>query len=72
MNKEVTFRVLKTAASLLAMFFIWQLTKAALESGIDGVVFFLGVAALAGLGGYELSWITDVIKSKIPSKKNDG
>lgn len=68
----MAFRVLKTVSSLLAMVFIWQLTKAALEAGIDGVFFFLGVAALAGLGGYGIRWIADAIRSKTPSKKNNG
>jgi len=66
MSKEVVTRGIKTFGSCLAMVLIWRLVEAALNNGIDGVVFFTGVAAIAGLGGYELRWVVDAIRSKTP------
>ena len=64
-------RVIRTAGSVIAMVLIWRLVEAALAAGIDGVMFFAGVAAIAGLGGYELRWLVDAVKAR-NSKKNGG
>ena len=64
MSKEVAIKVIKTCGSVVAMVLIWRLVEAALAAGIDGVMFFAGVAAIAGLGGYEIRWLVDAIKSK--------
>ncbi len=71
MGKEVAVRIIKTCGSVVAMVLIWRLVEAALYAGIDGVLFFLGVAAIAGLGGYELRWVVEAIRSKTPSKPNE-
>ena len=51
---------------------IWRLVEAALRAGIDGVLFFVGVAAIAGLGGYEIRWVVDAIKSRGSGGGNQG
>lgn len=56
--------IIKTVGSVVAMVIIWRLVDAALRAGIDGVLFFVGVAAVAGLGGYELRWLADAIREK--------
>ena len=71
MGKEVATRIIKTCGSVIAMVLIWRLVEAALAAGIDGVMFFAGVAAIAGLGGYELRWLVDAVRSKTSSKPND-
>lgn len=68
MSKEVALKVVKTCGSIVAMVLIWRLVGAALAAGIDGVMFFCGVAAIAGLGGYELRWAVEAIKTKLPPK----
>ncbi len=70
MSKEVAARVIKTCSSVIAMVLIWRLVEAALAAGIDGVMFFAGVAAIAGLGGYEIRWLVDAVRSKSGSKEN--
>jgi len=72
MSKEVALRVIRTAGSVVAMVLIWRLVEAALAAGLDGVMFFAGVAAIAGLGGYELRWMVDAVRSKTSAKKNGG
>ena len=64
MSKEVVTRGIKTFGSIVAMVLIWRLVEAALNAGIDGVMFFVGVAAIAGLGGYEIRWLVEAIRSK--------
>ncbi|MBA7570444.1 hypothetical protein ES708_12194 [subsurface metagenome] len=71
MGKEVAVRIIKTCGSVVAMVLIWRLVEAALYAGIDGVLFFLGVAAIAGLGGYEVRWVVEAIRSKTSSKPNE-
>ena len=66
MGKEVVTKGIKTLGSIVAMVLIWRLVEAALSAGIDGVMFFVGVAAIAGLGGYEIRWLVDAIRSKTP------
>ncbi|GAI92863.1 unnamed protein product, partial [marine sediment metagenome] len=55
-------------SSVIAMVLIWRLVEAALNNGIDGVLFFVGVAAIAGLGGYEIRWVVDAIRTKTSNK----
>ncbi len=71
MGEKVATRIIKTSASIIAMVLIWRLVLSALAAGIDGVMFFGGVAAIAGLGGYELRWMVDAIRSKTSSKENE-
>lgn len=51
---------------MVAMVLIWRLVATALAEGIDGVMYFGGIAAIAGLGGYELRWMVDSIRAKKP------
>jgi len=51
------------------MVLIWRLVVIALAAGIDGVMFFGGVAAIAGLGGYEIKWLVEAVRSKTPTDK---
>jgi hypothetical protein len=69
MSKDVAVKAVKTCGSVIAMVLIWRLVEAALAAGIDGVLFFVGVAAIAGLGGYELRWVADALRSKTPPKE---
>lgn len=72
MSKEIWLGIIKGGSGLIAMVLIWRLVEAAIAAGIDGVVFFTGVAAIAGLGGYQLRWVLDLVKSKtsaVPKKK---
>ena len=62
-------KVIKTCGSVVAMVLIWRLVEAALYAGIDGVLFFIGVAAIAGLGGYEIRWVVEAIRSKQSPKE---
>lgn len=62
MSKDIATKVVRTTGSVVAMLLIWRLVEVALRAGIDGVLFFVGVAAIAGLGGYELRWVVDAIK----------
>lgn len=68
MSKEVWIAVIKAGSALVAMVLIWRLVETAMEAGIDGVMFFVGVAAIAGLGGYQIRWLIDAVRSKFPSK----
>ncbi len=70
MSKETAARVIKTCSTVVAMVFIWRLVETALAAGINGVMFFAGVAAIAGLGGYEIRWLVDTAKAKIATKSN--
>jgi len=72
MSKEVAALIIKACGSVVAMVLIWRLVETALQNGIDGVMFFAGVAAIAGLGGYELRWMVDAVRSKTSAKKNGG
>jgi len=66
MRKDVAVLIVRTCGSCLAMVLIWRLVSTALAAGIDGVLFFVGVSAIAGLGGYEIKWVVEAIRSKIP------
>jgi len=65
MSKEVVMLIVRTCGGCIAMVLIWRLVLAALAAGIDGVVFFSGVAAIAGLGGYEIKGVAEAIRSKV-------
>jgi len=71
MSKEVATKVIKTSGSVIAMVLIWRLVESALAAGIDGVMFFAGVAAIAGLGGYELRWLVDAVKARNGTKTKE-
>jgi len=64
MKKDSVQAIVRGGLSVLAMVLIWRLVEAAMLAGIDGVLFFMGVAAIAGLGGYQLRWMIEVVKGK--------
>ena len=66
MSEKVWLRVIKAVSTAVAMVLIWRLVETALNNGIDGVMFFAGVAAIAGLGGYEIRWLVDAVRTKTP------
>lgn len=72
MSEKVWLRVIRGVSSLISMVLIWRLVEAALKAGIDGAVFFIGVAAIAGLGGYELRWVVEAIRSRWSGGGNQG
>ncbi len=47
---------------IAAMFFIAILEGIALWRGVDGAVFGIVIAALAGLGGYQIKVLKDKVK----------
>ncbi|MBA7551681.1 hypothetical protein ES705_44229 [subsurface metagenome] len=53
------------------MVLIWRLVETARAAGINGVLFFGGVAAISGLGGYEVKWLVEAIRAKSASKANE-
>lgn len=71
MSKAVWLAVIKGGSALLAMVLIWRLVETALLMGINGVIFFTGVAAIAGLGGYQIRWLIDAVRSTISSKEKE-
>lgn len=64
MNTAIWVGVIRGGSALVAMVLIWRLVETALLAGINGVVFFTGVAAIAGLGGYSIRWVLDLIKAE--------
>lgn len=64
MSKEVALKIVKTSGSIVAMVLIWRLVEAALLAGIDGAMFFGGVAAIAGLGGYNIQRAVEAFRVK--------
>lgn len=70
MSEKVWLNIIKACSTAVAMVLIWRLVEAALAAGIDGVMFFAGVAAIAGLGGYEIRWLVDAVRSRTSSKEN--
>jgi len=72
MSEKVWLRIIKAASTAVAMVLIWRLVDTALNNGIDGVLFFAGVAAIAGLGGYEIRWLVDAVRSKTSPKNDSG
>jgi len=50
--------IIEAVTPVVAIVVIWRLVDAAVNAGLDGVRFFGGVAAIAGLGGYEIKeWV---------------
>jgi len=64
MSQGMVGLLCRAGGCLLAMILIWRLVETAISAGIDGVVFFTGVAAIAGLGGYSVRWLVDFVKAK--------
>jgi len=57
MNPRIP-RIIEAITPIVAIIVIWRVVEAALVAGINGVMFFGGVAAIAGLGGYEIKeWV---------------
>lgn len=71
MSEKVWLTIIKAGSTALAMVLIWLLVSRAMAAGIDGVMFFGGVAAISGLGGYEIKWLIEKVKAKVPSKPNN-
>ena len=71
MKKEVTIGIIEAGIGVVGMVFIYRLVQSALMMGIDGVYFFIGVAAIAGLGGYEVRWLIDIIRARSKQKKEN-
>jgi len=69
MSEKVWLTIIKACSTAVAMVLIWRLVVIALAAGIDGVMFFGGVAAIAGLGGYEIKWLVEAVRSKTPTDK---
>ncbi|MBA7551362.1 hypothetical protein ES705_43902 [subsurface metagenome] len=69
MSEKVWLSVVKACSTVVAMVLIWREREAALSAGVDGVLFFGGVAAIAGLGGYEVRWIIEAVRSKTSAKQ---
>ena len=69
MSEKVWLTVIKACSTTIAMVLVWRLVDTALKAGIDGVLFFGGIAAIAGLGGYEVRWIIDAVRSKTSANK---
>lgn len=71
MNKPAILIVVRSLVTLMAMVLIWHLVMTAIENGINGVILSGGVAAIAGLGGYQARWLVDAIRTKSPQKESD-
>ncbi len=70
MSEKVWLTIIKACSTTVAMVLVWRLVDTALKANIDGVLFFGGVAAIAGLGGYEVRWIIDAVRSRSSSRKD--
>lgn len=71
MSHEMVGILCRSGGCIVAMVLIWRLVESALKAGIDGVVFFTGVAAIAGLGGYSVRWLVDFVKAKSTTKEKE-
>jgi len=71
MSKKVDTRYNKTVVGLLAVVLILGLVAAFIYFGMVGVLFFTAIALIAGLGGYEIKWLVEAIRSK-RAKGNSG
>ena len=69
MSEKVWLTIIKACSTTVAMVLVWRLVDTALKAGIDGVMFFGGVAAIAGLGGYEIKWLIERVKAKSSANK---
>jgi len=71
MNPRIP-RIIEALTPIVAIIVIWRLVNTALVAGVDGVMFFGGVAAIAGLGGYEIKeWVVKR-RSKTSTEENEG
>jgi len=68
MSKETLLIAMRGGSAVVAMVLIWRLVEGALNAGINGVVFFTGVAAIAGLGGYSVRWLLELVKAEKEKK----
>ena len=66
MTEKIWLTIIKAFSTTIAMVIIWRLVDSALKAGIDGMIFLGGMAAIAGLGGYEIRWLVDAVRSKNP------
>ena len=71
MSEKIWLTIIKACSTAVAMVLIWRLVATALAAGIDGVMFFGGMAAIAGLGGYEVRWLVDAVKARNGTKKKE-
>ncbi|MBA7661067.1 hypothetical protein ES703_69079 [subsurface metagenome] len=71
MTEKVWLTVIKGCSTAVAMVLIWRLVSTALNNGIDGVMFFGGIAAIAGLGGYEIRWLVNAVKTRNGTKPKE-
>ena len=71
MSEKVWLTIIKACSTAVAMVLIWRLVTTALNNGIDGVMFFGGVAAISGLGGYEIKWLVEAVKAKRAKGKSE-
>jgi len=71
MSEKVWLTIIKACSTAVAMVLIWRLVETALNNGIDGVMFFGGVAAISGLGGYEIKWLVDAVKARKATKAKE-
>ena len=72
MSEKVWLTVIKACSTTVAMVLVWRLVDTAMKAGIDGLMFFGGLAAIAGLGGYEIRWLIERLKSNSSSNKKPG
>jgi len=71
MKKKIP-RIIEAVTPVVAILVIWRLVSTALAAGVNGVMFFGGVAAIAGLGGYEIKeWVIRRRAISPPEEKTD-
>ena len=70
MSKETRLKIVEACVAVVGMVFIWRLVEAAIRAGVDGVYFFIGIAGIAGLGGFELRPIIESLLAR-RGKGND-
>jgi len=57
---------------VVAILVIWRLLSEAIAAGVDGVFFIGGVAAISGLGGFELKqWLVQRRPNTSLDRKDD-
>lgn len=69
--KDIARLISQTLITMAAIAGIVYLERMAIVAGIDGAFFFLSLAAMAGLGGYEIKNIGLLI-NKLKEKKHSG
>jgi len=65
----VLLKAMKRGLTVVAMILIYLLIRQHLGAGGQGIPFVAGVAAIAGLGGYELKNIIEVVRRRSENKK---